>query len=155
MRSRAVRDDAGATLVETVVALTILGLAAVAILGGIEFSIRSSDVHRKQATGGAYVRSLAEAVQDHVGSGHYQDCAGADHYTGQVSLGTLPAGYTTSQSAAQSWNGTAWVGCSGGDDGIQRVRLSVTSPGDAQHSAAETMYVVLRRPCDGPVGNPC
>lgn len=147
--------EAGETLVEVLVAIAILGIAAVAILAGLTLSVKSSDIQRKEATGGSYVRSLAEAVENYVSStsNHYQSCAGAGYYTGKVSL-TLPTGYTTSQNAAQVWNGSNWVSC-GSDKGVQRVMLTVTSPGDTTHTAVEKLYLILRQSCNGPVGSPC
>ena len=53
----------GATLVETLVALVILGIAGVAILAGLQLSVTASDIHRKQTSGGAYVRGYAEAIE--------------------------------------------------------------------------------------------
>lgn len=153
--SRGSLEEAGETLVEVLVAIAILGLAAVAILAGLQLSVKSSDIHRKEATGGSYVRSLAEAVESYVAAApaNYKPCAIAGYYTGKVTL-ALPTGYTPTAAAAQVWNGSAWAPC-GSDTGVQRVMLTVTSPGDATHTAAEKLYLILRKACNGPVGSPC
>jgi prepilin-type N-terminal cleavage/methylation domain-containing protein len=155
---RALRDERGESLVELIVAVAILGIAAVAILSGLMLSVKASDQHRKEATGGAYVRSFAEAIQDSVdAAGGYQSCASAASSYGAVAVPDLPASYTKSVTAVKSWSGSSWDACSAA--GIQRVDLKVTSPGDASHRFEETLTVVLRRPCNGdaaPAGaDPC
>jgi type II secretory pathway pseudopilin PulG len=146
--SRALRDERGETLIEALVAIMILGIAGVAILAGLELSVKASDIHRKETTGGAYVRSYAEAIQQYVASGHYKGCAVPNEYnvaavTNQIS--DLPSSFTPTQTAAKSvgTNGVASSGCSS-DTGIQQVTLTVKS-NDGR--ADETLTVVLRKPC--------
>lgn len=152
------RDDRGETLIELVVAIAILGIAAVAILGGLLVSTQTSTIHRNSATSGAYVRSFAEAVQNLVDTtGGYKDCGVASGAYAGVAVPGLPAGYSKSVTAIKSWNGSSWGTCTA--DGIQRVDLKVSTGGDAVHEGAETLTVILRRPCNGnatTVGdNPC
>jgi type II secretory pathway pseudopilin PulG len=151
------RSDSGETLIEVLVAVTILGIAAVAILGGLVTSIQSSSMHRNQATGGAYVRSFAEAIQTSVDNAGLKPCATAASAYSAVSVPDLPAGYTPSVSAVQSWNGSTWGSCT--PDGVQRLDLKVTTTGDSVHQAAETLTVILRKPCSGSAttagDNPC
>lgn len=151
------RDDRGETLVELVVAIAILGIAAVAILGGLMVSIQSSVMHRNDASGGAYVRSFAEAIQTEVDNHGYQTCANAQAGYAGVPVRDLPSGYTTSVTAVHSWNGSAWGPCTA--DGIQRLDLKVSTTGDALHRADEKLTVILRRPCNGAVNvagaDPC
>ncbi len=151
------RDDRGETLIELVVAVAILGIAAVAILGGLMVSIRTSVMHRNDATGGAYVRSFAEAIQTDVDTNGYKTCANAASGYAGVAVPDLPTGYTKSVTAVQSWNGSAWGACTA--DGIQRLDLKVTTTGDDAHKADETLTVVLRQPCNGSAttagANPC
>lgn len=151
------RSDRGETLIELVIAVAILGLAAVAILGAMMMSVRTSAMHRNDATGGAYVRSFAEAIQTDVDANGYRSCANAaSHYAG-VPVPELPAGYTLAVTAVQSWNGSGWGACTA--DGVQRLDLKVTTTGDDQHKAVETLIVVLRQPCNGAAvaagANPC
>lgn len=150
-------DEQGETLVELMVAIAIIGIAAVAILSGLLLSVKASTVHRNQATGGAYVRSFAEAIQNHVDANGYTACGSAAGVYQGVSVPDLPSGYTKAVANLQSWTGSAWGACTA--DGIQRVQLTVTSTGDASHRAVETLTVVLRRPCNGPAttsaSDPC
>lgn len=134
---------------EVLVAVMILGIAGVAIMSGLMLSVQASDMHRKETTGGAYVRSYAEAIQQYVASGHYIGCAAANAYnvaavTGQIS--DLPSSFTPNQAAAKSLgtNGVAASLPCSSDSGIQQVTLSVKSNDDR---ADETLTVVLRKPC--------
>src|SRR3954447_1727605 len=91
------RDDRGETLIELLVAVAILGIAGVAILGGLLVSTQASTIHRNSATGGAYVRSFAEAIQADVDQNGYKSCANAvNPTTGYVAVAVpdLPASYT-------------------------------------------------------------
>jgi len=163
MRVRAleVGSERGETLVELVVAIAILGIAGVAILGGIGFSVQASGINRNQAGGGAYLRSAAEAIQKDIdGSGTYPSCGGAAaRYTSDASSVISPTdlskGYVLAVlGVVQSWKGSAgWGTCD--TNGVQRIRLQLTTPGDATHGSVETMYVVVRQPCDVAGATPC
>ena len=151
------RDDRGETLIELVVAVAILGIGAVAILGGLMMSIRTSVMHRNDATGGTYVRSFAEAIQTDVDTNGYKICANAASGYAGVAVPEMPPGYTKTVTAVQSWNGSSWGACTA--DGIQRLDLKVTTTGDTEHKANQTLTVVLRQPCNGSAtaagANPC
>lgn len=152
------RSERGETLIELVVAVAIMGVAAVAILGAVMMSVRSSVVHRNTATGGAYVRSFAEAIQTSVDtSGGYKSCANAASAYAAVAVPDLPVGFTKSVTAVQSWSGSAWGACTA--DGIQRLDLKVTTTGNGNQKAEELLTVVLRQPCNGIAStagaNPC
>ncbi|QIK75136.1 prepilin-type N-terminal cleavage/methylation domain-containing protein [Nocardioides piscis] len=141
------RTDRGETLVELVVAIAIIGIAAAAILEGLLVGIQTSVMHRNDASGGAYVRSFAEAIQTDVDTNGYKTCANAQSGYALVTVRDLPAGYTKTVTAVQSWNGSAWGPCT--TDGLQRLDLKVTTTGDALHRADERLTVILRRPCNG------
>ncbi|MFC5728188.1 MULTISPECIES: type IV pilus modification PilV family protein [Nocardioides] len=149
-------SDAGATLVETLVALVILSLAAVAILAGVQLSVQASDMHRKQTTGGAYVRSYAEAIEKHVtapGVDNYQPCAASNGYNvpAVMSQLDLPTGYTATHAAAVPLAGAGGPATCPDDRGVQKLQLTVRS---TDNRAAETLTVILRRSCDPSVA-PC
>ena len=150
-------SERGETLVELIVSVAILGVAAVAILAGLMLTAKSSDVQRNQATGGAYVRSFAEAIQNFVDSNGFRDCASAASAYGGVAVPDLPTGYAKAVTAVQSWTDTGWGVCTG--KGIQRLDLKITTTGDAKHRSDETLTVILRQPCNGAAStagaNPC
>lgn len=144
------RSDRGETLVELLVAVVILGIAGVAIVAGLEMSVKTSDIHRKQTTGSAYARSYAEAIEDYVASaaGNYVPCASGSSYAPATVgfAGALPAGYTASHSAAlrvPPGGGVAGP-CSGNDTGVQQIAITIAS-NDGR--AAEELTVMLRKPC--------
>jgi prepilin-type N-terminal cleavage/methylation domain-containing protein len=145
-------EERGETLVELLLAVAIMGIAAVALMAGLTTSVLVSDSHRKQATAGTAVRDYAEALQTYVANGNYVDnCASPSGYA----LGSfaVPAGYQHSVVAGSMkyWNGTAWQASCGSDKGLQQLTIQVTS-GDSR--ATERMVVVLRKPCR--LGdNPC
>jgi type II secretory pathway pseudopilin PulG len=145
-RARRVRDEKGETLVELIVAIAILGIAAVAILAGLMLSVKTSDQGRKLATSGAYVRSWAEEIQSSVSAAN--------------ALQACPA-YLTSFTALQTANPQLiplTPACAASDvtDGIQKVTLTVTSNGDATHpTSSESLVVFLRKPCNAAGASPC
>ncbi len=76
-------------------AVVILGIAAVAILAGLQLSVTASDIHRKQTNGGAYVRGYAEAIEKYLDTtGNYVKCAGANAYSPAAVGYTVPAGHS-------------------------------------------------------------
>ncbi len=76
-RSRA-GSERGTTLIEALVAVTIMGVTFVVIVGGIGTAIIGTDIQTKQADGDAALRTEAERVaSDGVG---YQPCATVTHY---------------------------------------------------------------------------
>jgi type II secretory pathway pseudopilin PulG len=148
------RRESGESLVEVLVAIVILGVAGVAVLAGLQMGVTASDIHRKDTTGGAYVRNFAEAIEQHVATGGYQPCAtqGAYQVPAVTSSLNLPAGFTATQDAADSVDatGVAAAGCVT-DTGVQLVTLHVASSDDRSH---EQLTILLRKPCD-PSVSPC
>lgn len=146
--------ERGETLLELIVAVAIMGVAFVAVLGGIGTSILMSDIHRKQATAGAAVRNYAEAVENAVAaspSGYQESCTPTFAFT-------PPAGYEASITAVSFWNGSSFPAgpCTVGTVGVQKVSLQVKS---SDERAVETLEVIVRRPCraiaDFPLDTPC
>lgn len=136
-------QQAGETLIELLMAVVIMGIAAVAIVGGISTSIMMSDIHHKQATAGASVRDFAEAIETGVAtSSKYTTGAGAAG--AYQSLYLAPSGYVRSVTAVACWNGSQFVAQPCSDRGVQRVSLTVAS-GDRR--ATETLDVIVRKPC--------
>jgi hypothetical protein len=164
------RNQRGETLLELLMAVSILGTGVVALVGGIGTSIVMSDVHRKEATSDTVVRSYAESIESAVALpgdlSAYTDCARPDTYARPPGF-VVPSGYTASVTAVRYWTGTAFapVGtvCSVGtggqtlansaavrrkgvvDSGVQMLTLHVAS---TDLRASETLELVVRKPCD-------
>jgi type II secretory pathway pseudopilin PulG len=142
-RGRPGAIDAGETLIELIMAVAIMGIAVVAIVGGIATSILMSDIHRKEASAGAYVRNYAEAI-----AGHYNASALLSSYAPSAAIGFVldPAttGFTAAVTSVKCWDDTvsAFGTCSGGSP-VQQVTLSVAS-NDLR--ASESLVVVVRQP---------
>jgi prepilin-type N-terminal cleavage/methylation domain-containing protein len=140
-----VADERGETLVEMLLAVAIMGIAAVALMAGLTTSVMMSDIHRKQATAGTAVRDYAEALQNYVADGHYVDsCASPAPYA----LGSfaVPAGFQHSvvPGSIRYWDGAAWQSTCTTDKGLQKLTVRVASADDR---ASEQLDVVLRKPC--------
>jgi len=141
-------NDAGETLIELIIAVAIMGIAVVAIVGGIATSIMMSDIHRKQTTAGAYVRSYAEAVQAYVAAGNFDAGASPKYGPSKVlpsSWATFLApntGFNSPKISVQCWNGTAFDNSCGSGTTVQKVTLTVSS---TDSRASESLVVVVRK----------
>ena len=151
-------SDRGETLIELLVAVMIMSTAVLVLAGGIAATIRFSDVHRKQAAAGAYLRTFAEQLENAVAATptSYTPCATTATYASVFSTGTT--NYVAEVVAVTHWSGSAFGStCTPSADlGVQRVSLRVRS---ADGAAVETLDVILRRPCrsttDFPLDPPC
>jgi type II secretory pathway pseudopilin PulG len=142
-RGRPGASDSGETLVELIISVAIMGISVVALIGGIATTILMSDIHRKQATAGSYVRSYAEAV------GTYVDVPGNFNATTSPSaLQTAvdfaaPTGFTaTVTPPVRCWTGTAFGTCLASST-AQQLTLKVAS---TDSRASESLVVVVRKP---------
>jgi len=137
--------DRGESLLELLVAVAIMGVAVVAVLGGLATAVRMTDIHRKQATAGATVHAYAEAVQGRVVTSGYVPCASSVTYAAPAGF-AAPVDYVASVVAGSMryWSGTAWQGSCATDQGLQQLTLQVTS---ADGRVAEQLVITIRRPC--------
>lgn len=145
------RTETGASLVEVLVALAILSIAAVAILAGLQLSITTSDIQRKQTSSSTYVRNYAEAVEAWVrDNGLPADCAAGftAAAVGYTDLDSLPYTPAVEDVSAVAADGTA-AGGSCDATGLARVTIQVRSddgaaPADSR--ATERLTFVVREP---------
>jgi prepilin-type N-terminal cleavage/methylation domain-containing protein len=136
----------GETLVELLVAMSILGVAVVALVSGIGTSVLVSDVHRKEATAGAVVRTYGEAIQaavDASATGFDTTCAGVSAYMSPAGF-VAPTGFTAKVTAISYWTGSAFVSTCSTSAGVQKLALLVTS---TDNRAKESLDVIIRMPC--------
>jgi type II secretory pathway pseudopilin PulG len=139
--------DGGETLIELLATIAIMGTAVLVIIGATGTAIHLSDIHRKQATAGAYMRAFAEAIEARVADSPtgYVSCTTpniASTYNGYYAAPIAPYGHSVT--GVKVWTGTAFgplTGCT--DLGVQQVSLKVTLTGQAD----ETLTIVIRRPC--------
>lgn len=120
MMVRAVVQDEGATLVESLVAVSIVGVAFSAIVGGMYTSVAASDAHRKQAAAATHLTSYAEAVK----AESYVPCA-----TTYGTSYSAPADFAADPVAVAYWNPatSSFDATCTSDSGLQRVTLGIRS----------------------------
>jgi type II secretory pathway pseudopilin PulG len=143
----------GETLVELLVAVVIMGIAVVAVVGGIATGITMSDIHRKQATAGAYVRDFAEAIENGVATASKYTTGAAAAATYKPLYTPPNTSYTASITAVSCWNGSAFATvepCV--DTGVQKISVKVAS-NDGR--ASETLDAIIRKPCRPPPDAAC
>ncbi|MFD5141863.1 prepilin-type N-terminal cleavage/methylation domain-containing protein [Streptomyces sp. NPDC058401] len=114
------RGEEGETLIEVLVAVVLIGVAFVAILGGMGTAMISSVTQQKVTSADSVVRSAAEKV---VGA-PYVSCAGG------YETPAPPAGYTVTVEV-EYWDGVGAFGraCPTADTGVQKITLTVHSTG--------------------------
>jgi Tfp pilus assembly protein PilE len=147
-RAGANTGDRGETLLELLIAVTIMTIAVVAVVGGIGTSILISDVHRKQATAGATVRDYGEAIENMVANHGYVACATPSSYASPPGF-AAPAGYSVSVLSKQPdemkyWTGSGWQTSCGADTGLQQLTVQVAS---SDGRAKEQLVIVVRKRC--------
>jgi prepilin-type N-terminal cleavage/methylation domain-containing protein len=136
----------GETLVELLVAMSILGVAVVALVSGIGTSVLVSDVHRKEATAGAVVRTYGEAIQaavDASATGYDTTCAGVSAYQSPAGF-VAPSGFTAKVTAISYWNGSAFVSTCSAGVAVQKLSLLASS---TDNRAKESLDLIIRLPC--------
>jgi type II secretory pathway pseudopilin PulG len=138
-RLRRLQEDRGESLIELILAIGILGICVLAIGSSIALSVKTSAIHRKQATADAFLHNYAETLQS-----SYALCnAGAP--PNYVSGLATPGGFNSPSAAVAFWNpGTATFGaaCPATDAGLQQVKLTLAS---ANGLVSESLVVVLRK----------
>jgi type II secretory pathway pseudopilin PulG len=141
--------QAGETLIETLIAVILLGLLGVGVVAAMTSIISVSDYDAKQSGAETVLRSYAQAWN----RAPYVACTGgspANPYGSTTPPGfTLPSGYTASVSGVTFWNGTSSTPVTfggtcpaSGDAGLQSLSLRVTSP----RGPAQTLTIQKRSP---------
>jgi prepilin-type N-terminal cleavage/methylation domain-containing protein len=128
--------DAGFSLVETLIAVAILGIGVVAVVGGMMTSITVSDLDRRQAEGQTALRAYAESVAGDT----YTGCASAY----PAAAFSAPPGWTASMAVAYWSTATStFVAACGTDSGLQRVTLTMTA---TDGRGSESLRLAKRAP---------
>jgi Tfp pilus assembly protein PilV len=139
--------ERGESLLELLIAVVIVGITVIAVIGGLATSIAMSDIHRKQSTAGAYVRSYAEAIQNAVAvPGTYSASCTTPTYASGFSVGDSRYG-APRITKVSFWNGSSFptTACDAATDvGVQQLTLEVAS---LDGRASEQLVIVVRKPC--------
>lgn len=141
-RARALAQ-AGDTLVEVLIAISILSIAFVAILSGLGIAVQASSQHRAQATANTVLLSAAEAVK----AASFTSCATTSTYDTSSGV-TVPSGWTApAVTAVQYWNGSSFFSgtcpSSPADRKLQMITIQAASP---DGRATESITLVKRDP---------
>jgi prepilin-type N-terminal cleavage/methylation domain-containing protein len=104
--------EAGVTLIELLVTISIMGIAMVALVGSLGSVVFGSDIHRKQARSDIVLRAYAEALdQTDMNTGSCATAVAAYAPSG-VGYTSVPAGFTAAgptSAEIEYWNGPASV----------------------------------------------
>lgn len=135
------RSQSGATLIEILLAVVIIGVGFVAVLGGLGTSFALSAFHREQARAEAELRRYAEATK----AASYSAVCPATYSKAGMSY-TVGTGFTDDEPVVVGYvnesNGAVTTMCSTTTPQLHLVRLTVTSTKDTR--AVETVDVVKR-----------
>ena len=116
--------ESGVTLLETLVALAILGFVAVAFLSGLTTAARATFIADEQATAESLARSEIEYVksQEYEPAGQYQYRVQREEFE--------TAGYTTDTTVDSIDPDTGETLQPGQDEGIQKITVTVERNGN-------------------------
>ena len=116
------RNERGMTLIETLVAVALLGAVGVVFLTGLTVSSKAVMVSQERVA----AESLAKSQMEYVKSSTYDDVNNPPIYDVDPSL-PIPSGYSISVSAERLDPGEV----EGGDDyGLQKIAVTVDRDGD-------------------------
>lgn len=148
------RDEAGETLIETLVTMILMGLAVVGILAGLVSVARLSSVNSRTTHVRNSAQSYAELLKQPVETWAYVACADETTYPA-IDPDVLPDGYTAEiievQHAGLVPNGSAsnitatWgATCQSPDKGLQRIIVEVEIDGGLDDTRRQTVAIVKR-----------
>jgi len=166
-------SERGDTLIEVLIAVVIISLAAVALLGTLTTSIASSVEHRSLSVDDTLLRSFAETVKQSIeldpSGAKFSPCASSYSIPIPSNEVPLPAGYTVSgfqagppallqlssnglsngQFGIQYWNGSAFQSMSSGGcvntSPDNGIQL-ITIVATAPNQVTQTLSFVVRNP---------
>lgn len=139
------RDDAE-SLVELLVAISILGVTIVAIIEVLFTMVSGSLAHTDDVKGQNVLGVWAESVSNST----YAACASTAAVAAAAPAPTpLPTGYTAAVQSVTYWNGSSFGSSCvpATDTGLELITLSVTPAPGPIPVTAQTLQVVKRKPC--------
>lgn len=114
------RPDRGFTLLELIIAMTLMGMAVGAVFGGLGLFLRVQDTQKSNARIDVEIRNYAERIL----SVPYVDCATAASYAAAAAPEDLDATLSLSY-----WDGEMPAGFGatcGTDRGLQQITITLT-----------------------------
>lgn len=119
------RDDRGFTLIELIIAITLMGMAVGAVFGGLGLFFKIQDTQQSNAVIDAEIRNYAERIL----AEPYTDCATAATYK----AATAPTGLAATVTVAY-WDGNmpaAFGSTCSTDKGLQQITITLTDDNGA------------------------
>jgi prepilin-type N-terminal cleavage/methylation domain-containing protein len=147
---RAPRSEAGVTLLEVLVTISIMGIAFTALLAALMGVFTNGDTHRKLAVAETLLRRYADSIENAA----YVNCAApADYASALTGSPSPPTGYTVAIAPpVKYWDGAVSPAAFGssqsncvanGDKGIQQLTLRVTQT-DTVRGVVKDLVVTKR-----------
>lgn len=131
-RRTSARCDAGATFVELLVSIVLLGTAGIAVLTALSTTLQSTQVHDRVATAQSQLADAGDVLADVTyasGDPHYIECASPAEYTTLLSTAWPDQAVSfpnVSVAAVDFWDGSGWGICVLGTSQMQRIVLRAT-----------------------------
>lgn len=120
---RRCRGEEGVSLIEMLFTISLIGIAFVAILGGLAMTAKSSRTHRVVADADALVVAAAEAVKGADYCDSAASCVPATAYESALDAVDLPVGWTDASMTIAALNESSVSGRV-----VQDITVAVTSP---------------------------
>ncbi len=169
------RSEAGDTLVEILIALTIVGIAATAILLAFATAISGSGNHRNEVTLDTMLRAASEEATGLIQQQSFSNCSGAYLYASPGSIPLSNPAYSAYVSSVQyesanpadsatdtyNWSSPAppTTSCPSGDthyaDSPQQLTVSVTYTSSSTPPTTSTIQTVVDDPNSPPPAATC
>ncbi len=157
MRTGGAHRERGESLVELLVAIAILGVAAAGVMGAVLMVARASTLTGQGSRAAIIVRNWAERIE----AGDYVPCAttrslttppGDTGWSGRRGRWTRTVDGATFEATVvrvEHWRPAtqSFASSCSSDSGLQRVTVSVAATGGELPSAPEQLVVVVRNPC--------
>lgn len=102
------RASRGETLIELIVAVTILASTGVAVIGGLYGATRTAAVDAERVTGHTLLVSAANSIGNPLAAA-FVPCARASDYA-TIAASGAPHGYRIGVADVEGWSGTGWSG---------------------------------------------
>lgn len=136
--------ERGETLIELLIAVSIIAITAAALIGTVLTSITSSTSHRTLTNNDTYVRSFADAAAQQIQRQKHPLYDPSATTYAVIKPSDIPASYQIGITSVKYWSGGSWVGSFPGGTPAQLITVGVQSPTQVTTS----MSFAVRNPND-------